>query len=65
MGWSSTSDQITAQRMLTQTRSAQWIILCLFIISINTKQSYAEVKELTGKCKCRIALKFEMFANVL
>jgi hypothetical protein len=48
MGRPSISGQVPAQSKTAQTRS-QWIILGLFILCINTKQSNADVKELTGE----------------
>jgi hypothetical protein len=67
MGWPSKSGQVPVQRMTTaQTRSPHWIILGLLILCINTKQSNADVKELTGKCMQQVVVQIKKnFSSVV
>lgn len=55
MGWLSIRSQDVVQRKLSQTSSSPGIILCLLVIqlTISPKPTNAEVKESTGKCKCK------------
>lgn len=54
MGWPTINGRVPDLKASSvQIRPPHWIILGLLILCINTQQSTADVKELTGKCKCK------------